>query len=349
MIKSLIHKEGNGEISMNRYVKILLFSILIVTIIIIVYSKINGMKEQVSAEVINKEGNSMGNLMNGGFVAKQGNLIIYDRDPLNAVLFFTGGLHRAEVDGAKSKRISLDIPRNINVVGDWIYYNASVGFSPSGFKLYKIKLDGSKKTTIGPNNEGLICVIDDKVYYYGNFNTEDVGKIFKMGTDGKNREKINDDDSSSANVMGDWIYYKNMSDGGKIYKIKTDGTGRVKICDDEVWELIAYNGYVYYTHFEDESKIYRIGADGTGNAKLSDDNTESINIYDDWIYYSNYDDNCALYKIRTDGTDRTKVSDVEIRNGMNIIDDWIYYYSSSTYGVTLCKIKIDGSEKVRVK
>ena len=54
-------------------------------------------------------------------------------------------------------------------------------------------------------------------------------KIYKIHTDGTDRQKITNDSSIIINVVGDWLYYLNKSDGSQLHKIRIDGTGEQKV------------------------------------------------------------------------------------------------------------------------
>jgi hypothetical protein len=75
-------------------------------------------------------------------------------------------------------------------------------------------------------NHGIAAKQGDWIYYC---NKNDHFKIYKNKTDGRGREKINDDDAWYINVVGDWIYYFTLDDGEKIYKVKIDGSERQQV------------------------------------------------------------------------------------------------------------------------
>ena len=115
-------------------------------------------------------------------------------------------------------------------------------------------------TTGNISNGGLAARQGEWIYYS---NSDDGEKIYKIKTDGSEREKINDDYSGFINVVGDWIYYSNQDDAGKIYKIKTDGSGREKINDDYSWFINVVGDWIYcYTSHG--HKTYKIKTDGSG-------------------------------------------------------------------------------------
>ena len=78
-------------------------------------------------------------------------------------------------------------------------------------------------------NSGLVSHQDPWIYYS---NWSDENQLYKIRSDGKQRTKLNNDNSSDINVIGEWIYYRNWSDGFQIYKIRTDGKARTKLNEE---------------------------------------------------------------------------------------------------------------------
>ncbi len=118
----------------------------------------------------------------------------------------------------------IDCCKNINVVGDWIYYSAYSGMMMVGENIEKMKTDGSNRSMITDDTNLFINVVGDWIYYV---NWDEDNKIYRIKTDGSGRCKLNDDDSENINVVGEWIYYDIYVDEQyKQYRIKTDGSDR---------------------------------------------------------------------------------------------------------------------------
>lgn len=248
-------------------------------------------------------GNTVGNLINRGLVAQQDDWIYYSN----------------EVD-------SEDYPEA------WGHLNQSgKSFPVPG--LSKSRLDGSEKTYITyVPNAVFINVIDEWIYYIdGGIRVARVaeelwqGYIYKIRTDGTEKTQLTDDTCWYMSVIGNWIYYANVTNGGRIYKMRTDGTENTPLNDDESACLNVVDGWIYYANQSDGGKIYKVSTDGTKRTKLNDDESAYINAVDGWIYYSNQSDGLRIYKIRMDGTERTKLCDDENCSYVNVMGDRVYY------------------------
>lgn len=280
---------------------------------------------------INNRGNSLGNIANYGFVAKQGDWIYFSSSD-------AGKLYKMKTDGTNSIKLSDDAVWELNVTGEWIYY--SIPEFPEPGPLYKIKIDGTGKTKLTDDYVHLVNILDGRIYYY---NTDDL-KIYKINTDGKEKVIIADEASDGYSIEGGWIYFRDLN--SNIFKMKIDGTEKSKIINDQVEKFIIYKDWIYYTNILDNRRIYKINIDGTGRGKVNDDVTYDLNVAEGWIFYSNYSDTAKgeLYKIKLDGTEKLKLSTQEV-SSINIIDKWVYYLADQQ----LYRIKMDGTDRQLVK
>ena len=210
-------------------------------------------------------------------------------------------------------------------------------------------------------NLGFIALKGEWLYYL--IETKKGNNLYKINTDGKKQQKLNNDNSWYINVIGDWVYYSNLDDNYKIYKMSTDGKNRQKITDDDCGFLMAEGEWIYYSNGSDGVKIYKIRTDGTGRQKLNDDNSRYINVAGEWIYYVNIilkpdidedtfgfiEDSYAsksICRIRKDGTQRQELND-DMCGSINITNGWVYYTNESD-GSCIYKIRTDGTERQKI-
>ncbi len=279
-------------------------------------------------------GNTVGNTVNGGFVAANEEWILYSN------LNNNGYLYKARKDGSEKVQINSDVSWFINVVGDWVYYSNK----SEGGRIYKVRTDGSSRTKINSDESWSVKVVGDWIYYR---NYDRNQSIYKIRIDGSERTKINSDEAWALNVTDGWLFYRNGSDSGKLYKVRTDGSGHTKISDNVAWAINVIEGWIYYSNYDDNRRIYKIRNDGSDSAMINTDDSIYLNVDGDWIYYSNLNDGGKIYKIRTDGSNRSRVNDDKSRY-INIIGEWIYYQNKDDEG-KLYRIKTDGSGRQVVK
>jgi len=197
---------------------------------------------------------------------------------------------------------------------------------------------------IGGNivNGGVAALQGDWIYY----NSDGLSKI---RTDGTGWTFLSTDNCEYVNVIGDWIYYRNVSDNHNIYKIKTDGTARTALTHDAQYSytnnyINVAGAWIYYSG--ENENLYKIRTDGTEKTKISDNKCSYINVVGDWIYYCNDSDmdsyySGRLYKVKTDGTQSTRLT-TNGGEGLCVDGDWIYYLDNMSF---LYKIRTDGTAR----
>ena len=292
----------------------------------------------------NKESNVSGNIINLGYIAKEGDWVFYSN------IADGSKLYTAKIDGTQETKLSDDIPNYINISGEWIYFsNVS-----DGFKLYKVKKDGSERRKLNDESSFWPQVIDDTIVYA---RRDQAGqKLYKITTEGKKKTRISKNLVYGFVLTKDWIYYSNEEDKHKIYKVDINGEDNQKLNEDESLNLLVAGNNIYYQNLSDSKKIYKIDIDGKNRTRINDDSCEYINIAQDYIYYSNLSEGYKLYKVKVDGTDRTKVSD-EGAGVINILNENIYYMKASKGAndqvaldpSNLIRIKADGTSREVVK
>lgn len=291
-------------------------------------------KVKLTLNVKNARGNTVGNIINGGLVAK-GDGWTYYHNPSDG-----GRLYKSNDYSDAIVKVSNDIALYINVFDDWIYY---ANYSEEGQgSIYKIKTDGTERIKLNDDISEHITVENGWIYYA---NASDLYKLYKIKIDGTGRMKLNDDISLNANVVDGYIYYTNLSDNNRPYKISINGSEKTKISNDEAAFINVVDGWIYYSNMSDENKIYKVKTDGTEKAKITDFGAGFLNVSDGWIYYSGPDSSNRLYKIKTDGTSNTML-DHYANFLIQKVDNYVFYINNSRND-SLYRVKADGSDEFK--
>ena len=245
-------------------------------------------------------------------------------------------LYRVDLDGKNKKRLSKDFIKAMDMEDNWIYYSSILG-------IYKIRDDGTDKTQLFDKSAEYIQAADGWIYFV---ESRDYN-ICRIRTDGTGFEQIGDDFACALKHEAGWLYYRNADAGHCIFRIRTDGSDRQQVTTDKI-SFANYDvsdGVVYYKD-DNSGYLCRVNGDGTGRQELNEHFTYSIVVKGDWIYYGREWQGHPT-KIRIDGSEETKISDDNMEHPA-IFGDWIYY-ADSRKGVGLYKLKIDGSEKKKLR
>ena len=205
----------------------------------VVIQKENNDKVDVIEKEATRKGNSNGNIVNGGQVAKNDDWIYYG---------LCDGLYKCKEDGTEQEKL-FSISNgggvyNINVIDDNIYYGGS--------GVYKIKTDGTGYKEIASDQvTGGAHIIGDDIYK---------GNQFIMKIDGTELQQIYDRNSASGytvNVVDGWIYFfdRDAEKNNGIYKMKQDGTELTKIFDGASSHLVVEDNWIYFHNLEDNSIV----------------------------------------------------------------------------------------------
>jgi internalin A len=284
--------------------------------------------------VAQANGNTNGNLVNGGYYLQQGDWVYY-ADYINGFQMF-----KRSLDGTQRSRVTTDDHiRSINILGEWIYYMGYMG-------VYKVKTDGNGLTWLAPGS-GQVIVYDNYIYY------NDWEEMYRMDLDGGNRKLLGRFDIQNGsslwqhqfNIADGFIYFTN---GVNIYKVSLDGTSSTHLYGGAISYINVVGDWIYYLDGNRENAIYKMKTDGTEQGTLvCSDSGRNMNIEGGYIYYSNLNDNSTLYRMNLDGTGKKKLSTMPVYDYINISGEWIYFDSHiyETEDLVDYKVRLDGTEE----
>lgn len=190
--------------------------------------------------------------------------------------FKDSNFYRAKTNGEEKQILSKKSIENYEVVKNWIYYSY---INDGKYVIAKMKTDGDNVTKIDIDSSNVFFLENNNIYYiyesYSENNQQYNYELYKVKTNGKNKEKIAD---IGTNVQLESINF----DGNKIYYTKTDDNGKLAIY------TIKLNG-------KDEKKIVEIKGFST-----------LLNIHDEWIYYTDLNENSdsEMFRIKTNGKNK---------------------------------------------
>ena len=348
---------------------------IIIAVIIVISTSLFLLNKFNKSKMI--QGNTVGNISNGGIATIQDEWIYYQGYNLENK---KTSIYKEKTNGSEKTEIesdSYDYPY-LNVANNWVYY-IKRNTDSQKYSICKMKTDGSEKTEIENDLDSArgLNVVGDWIYYSKLNSDSKKYSICKMKTDGSKKKGIESDIESvqDLNVVGDWIYYYNdkATDSHTIiYKIKTDGSQKTEILKAEIYKikpnknekreiisgtdmftsLNVVGDWIYGQYYNSESGKYtviKVKTDGSGKTELTSGSYyifNVLNIASDWIYSTTYDsqnEKYSIYKMKTDGSEKTEIeNDLESLRDFNVVGDWIYYSDNS--GQTY-KIRIDGSQK----
>ena len=212
----------------------------------------------------------------------------------------------------KSSKVLLKDTKMTGYAGDILVHQGRVYIEGSPYNedssakdnLYSIKTDGSDYKLIPEVTAWEICAYDDYLFYVETFTQG----VFRIGLDGKSKQKLYNGSACSLNITRDWVFFASQ---GSILRMRHDGSGLQKVFDVSTDYFNISGSHIYYPT---SNSIRRVSLDGTNDVEiLSNVIVFDLCIAGDWIfaYQHDYHDNMyevmGMYKLRKDGTGLQKV------------------------------------------
>jgi hypothetical protein len=183
-------------------------------------------------------------------------------------------LYKIDYDGKEIHEVLNHIDDlNMPYISDgWIYYSSNLpdwaveqeNLDEMAKGLYKIKLDGTRKTKL------LDTIPFSPIIKKGNWLLYSLDGIYRLKIDGSEKVKLSDDHAAKLNVKDQWIYYTAFDDNISLYRIDWDGNNRQKMSTQERVQDIAIIGdWVYFQVDQGHTwSLYRIKTDGTNEERI---------------------------------------------------------------------------------
>ncbi len=338
-MKEKIVKLKNKFIELIKKNKIL--SIIIAALILIILVVI------IVVCTRTQEGNTTGNLINLGFSVQKGGWTYY----LGFSDSTNDGIYKINSSGNKKEKISDDYGLYLNKSGNYLYY---IDLNSDEYNIVRIKTNGEDKQIVEQDVDlAKVSVIDNWIYYFKD------NKLYKVKTDGSDKQILLDRSITNYQIEGEWIYYSYRSNG-KYIIAKTDGEDTQRIDSDASSTFFVDGKNIYYIYenynTDDDTysyELYKVETDGENKEKIADISgqvdTLGVNFDGKYLYYTKTDeeDNVAIYKIRINGEEETKITDISTYStNININNGWIYYTDINDDGDSdIFRIKTNGEDK----
>jgi len=254
--------------------------------------------------------------------------------------FYNSEIYRKRADGSgPAEMLMADgdhaILSDFRICDGWIYWRTEEAASPDGSieksGLYKMRLDGSEKTTVGElgpviRNNGMSFVAKDGWIYYIQAK-DDGGSICKIDSNGERLEWIYEvprNEEQTVNVTpfeifypedgGEWLYYttsdyyrddsRQVTTFHRIHMTSGESQELVTAESNNVEEWLVAGGWIYYIYGGHDGNVYRIRPDGTENTELMGGVKRmywNLRMLGGDLYYCAYDfadDQTRLYQVQ---------------------------------------------------
>lgn len=250
-------------------------------------------------------GNTAGNLYNGGAFCEY-----------NGTIFFSnpsdrGKLYSMDSNGKNLKKLADDIPTYINADENYVYYirnnpGDSLDFSYVAFyrnALVRINHDGSD-TVILDTEPSLYAALVGNYIYYLHYTEEDATTLYKVRIDGEEQKQVMDRAVYTCSTDGKYFYYNGMDSDGNIHRFDTIADTTVTVYEGNCFQPIVTDNDVYYIDGYTDYSIIHTNLEYDNPTYITRDSVDCYNVYGSYIYYQRFDKKgSALCMIKNDGTE----------------------------------------------
>lgn len=268
-------------------------------------SKLLNEKTKLNEGYVN--GNTAGNLYNGGLFCEY-NGVIYFSNPSD-----NGKLYSMDSDGKNLKKLSDDNAAFINVDDNYIYYVRNISGSDLNFNfvafhrnaLVRIDHDG-KNPLILDTEPCMYASLFGNYIYYIHYDKKEASTLYKVRIDGTEQKKVMNEAVYTCNADGQFFYYNGMSSDGSVHRFDTaTDTSTIIYAGNSFQPIVKGGEDVYYIDGDTNYSIVHTNINFDNPTYITNDSVDAYNVHGSYIYYQRFDEDgdSALCMIKNDGTE----------------------------------------------
>jgi len=287
--------------------KKIIIGILVIALIgggVFLSTKLSNPETKMNSGYVN--GNTAGNLYNGGFFCEY-----------NGVIFFSnpsdgGKLYSMDSNGKNLKKLTDDVATYINADENYVYYvrnNAgeSLDFNFVAFHrnaLVRVNHDG-KNLVILDTEPCLYASLVGNYIYYIHYDQLEASTLYKVRIDGEEQQQVMSESVFTCNADGQFFYYNGMSSDGSIHRYDTVSDTSTVVYAGNCFQPIVKDGVdVYYIDGDTDCSIVHTNMNFDNPTFITRDSVDAYNVHGSYIYYQRFDkEGSALCMIKNDGTE----------------------------------------------
>jgi uncharacterized protein YxeA len=290
-------------------------------------------------------GNTPGNLYNGGLFCESDDGIVYFANPDDRER-----LYCMDSDGSNVKKLSNDTVTYINVDSNYVYYvrnndNSSLDYSFFSFhnnSLCRIDRDGGRVVVLDTDPCLYASLIGNYIYYL-HYDTQTATTLYKIKIDGTEKTKLSNTYLFTCSSDGQYFYYNDTTTDGSIwvYDTSSDSTHQVYACNSYK-PVVSTDGNAYYLDVNQDNALVHTNINTGTPTTLTTDSIDTYNVYGNTIYYQKYDeDQPGICMIKNDGSGARELlsgtySTISVTKYYIYVTDYrtgqVFYTSTSTPG-----------------
>lgn len=329
---------------MKKFIPVIIIAIILILGIGIGIFIYTSDKTKFNDDYVN--GNTAGNLYNGGLYCEYGGTVYFANPDDNDKLY------SMDADGGNLTKICDDVVASINADENYLYYvrnNPGSGvlsfLNISSNGLCRIDRNGSSDSILVLEDDpSIYAALSGNYIYYARYSSDaGTSTLYKVKIDGSECEEVDDTAHYTCSVVGQYMYYNGMETEHYIWRLNTEDDSFGMLYGGNCWMPIATDdSTIYFMDCDNNYAIARVDLITGEKTILAEDRVDWYNVYGSYIYFQRNDsEHPALCRMRTDGSDYEELASGNYMN-INITSSYVYYkdfvseqtYRIATYGGT---------------
>ncbi len=293
---------------MKKWLMILI-PIIILGIVIGIIIKENANEVKMNEQYVN--GNTAGNLYNGGLFCESNGVIFFSNPSDN------GRLYSMDSNGSNLTKLSNDVATFINADENYVYYvkneiGGELDYSFSDFNttaLYRIDRNGENPVILDGEPTLYAALLGNYIYYLHYDQDADTSFLYQVRIDGEEQRKVMNEAVYTCNTDEQYFYYNGMSRNGYIHRFDTSTNNSTVIYEGNAFQPIVKDGVdVYYIDGDSNYTIAHTNLEFNNPRYITEDSVDAYNVHGSTIYYQRYaEGDSALCMVKNDGSENTVI------------------------------------------
>lgn len=276
-------------------------------------------------------GNTAGNLYNGGLFCEAGGTVFFaNPDDMNR-------LYSMDLNGGNLKKLCNDTAMFINADSHYVYYvrrNKSQTYDMEIFafnnnSLCRISRDGGKVTILDEDPCIYATLIGNYIYYL-HYDSETATSLYKIGIDGEDKKLLSNEYMFTCSALGQYFYYDGIGDG-RLYEYDTANDTSSMVYDCQCFKpIVTSDNNVYYMDVNKNNALVHTNIQFGNPNTLTTDSIDLYNVYGSYIYYQRYSpEGSGLCMVKNDGTEFRELRGGNYSN-IHVTSYYIYFTDFKT-------------------
>lgn len=318
----------------NKYIKpIIVICVLVVIAVVVSFFT----KEEVKFNEGYVNGNTAGNLYNGGMFCEHNGTIFF-ANPSDS-----NRLYSMDTNGQNLKKLSDDVANYINADDNYVYYvrnNVGENLDYEFFSFYRnalcrIPRDGGTAAILDTDPCNYAALIGNYIYYL-HYDKEDASTLYKVKIDGTDRQQVRKEAIFTCCTEGQYFYYNGTNTSGSIFRFDSSNDSSTVIYEGNCYKpTVDDNGTnIYFIDGNQNNTLVHTNVNFDNPTVVTTDSIDAYNVYGSYIYYQKYDgEDSGLCMIKNDGTEYRMLMKGDFKN-IHVTSYYVFfsdYHTGDTY------------------